>query len=316
MLLAAPLVAEAQQAGRGPQVGLLSLAPRDRVGSLFKVMTEELRRRGYTEGQNIFFQERYADGDRSRLSEMAAELVRLPVDVVVANANPNIVAAKEATATIPIIMVYGVDPVGLGFVVSFARPGGNITGLTWDAGPEMIGKNVEFLAAIVPNLTRVPVLWNPTFPGTSPYWTASEGAAKKLGFSLVSVGIQAASELDRAFTVMMQQRPRAAVVFGDPIIFSQVLRIVELFARYQVPAVYPGREFVDAGGLISYGVNVPDMWRRAAAYVDKILKGAKPGDLPIEQPTKFELVINLKTAKALGLTIPQSLLLRADEVIQ
>ena len=251
-----------------------------------------------------------------RLPDVAIELVRLKVDIIVTGVNPGIAAAKQATTTIPIVMVYGADPVGMGFIASLRRPGGNITGGSLDVAPEIYGKALDLLREVAPRVSRVAFLWNPAFPGAAPYVKAVEDAVRRSGVRFQSVEARGPNEFVSAFASMSTERATGLLVFGDPLTFSRRVHITELAARYRLPTVYPWSDFVYAGGLISYGANLSDFWRRAAVYIDRILKGAKPADLPVEQPTTFELVINLKTAKALGLTVPQALLARADEVIE
>jgi putative ABC transport system substrate-binding protein len=234
----------------------------------------------------------------------------------VTGANPVIAAVKQATATIPVVMMVSRDPVGAGFIASLARPGGNITGFANDPTPEIIGKNLELLKEAAPRVSRVAFLWNPVPPGAGTYKNAVESAARKLGVTFQSVEVRGRNDFEGAFAAMVRERANGVVVAADPVLLGPRSQIVLLAARSRLPAVYVQREFAEAGGLMSYGPNIADQFRRAAIYVDKILKGAKPGDLPVEQATKFELVINMKTAKALGLTIPPSLLQRADELIQ
>jgi putative ABC transport system substrate-binding protein len=267
------------------------------------------------EGQNISIDSRWAEGKYERLPGLATELVRLKVDVIVTYAPPAIQAAREATATIPIVMGGVVDPVATGFVASLARPGGNITGLSLMA-PELVGKQLEILKEMVPKVTRVAVLGNPANGGTAPQLRHAQGAARTLKLQLQPLEARGPNEIDSAFSAMTREGAGAVVVLVDSMFVDQRTRIADLAARRHLPSVYGLIDFAEAGGLMFYGANDADRFRRAASLVDKILRGAKPADLPIEQPTKFELVINLKTAKALGLTIPQSLLQRAGEVIQ
>jgi putative ABC transport system substrate-binding protein len=317
VLLAAPLAAEAQPAGKVYRIGHLQIEVRQRVAYLVKAFEEGLRELGYVEGRNVVSEYRFADRQRERLSDLAAELVRLKVDVIVTGSNPGTMAAKQATTTIPIVMVVGQDPVGAGLIASVRRPGGNVTGLSSSVGPEINGKRVELLKEVVPRMSRVAGLWNPDLPGNVAPWEAAEEAARRLGVTLLSVEVRGLREIERAFARIKRERAQALFVIGDALALSPVRgEIPALAAKNRLPAIYGVREPVEAGGLMSYGVSLRDQYRRAAAYVDKILKGAKPADLPVEQPTKFELVINLKTAKALGLTIPQSLLIRAAELIQ
>jgi len=317
VLLTAPLAAEAQQAAKIARIGYLSpnLAAAPHLREAF---LQGLRDLGYVEGRNIVIEYRDAEGKPERLPALAAELVALKVDVIVA---PNTVAAlpaKQATRTIPIVFTVSVDPVSDQLVTSLARPGGNVTGLTALA-PDLVGKRLELLKQVVPRVNRVAVLWQPGAFGEhteKDMLNRAEVAARALGVRLQFLEARGPAEFDRAFSEMAKARAGALTVGGTAMFIGERGRLVDLAAENRLPAVYPWKEFVDAGGLMSYGPSLADLYRRAANYVDKILKGAKPGDLPIEQPTKFELVINAKTAKTLGLTIPHSLLLRADEVIQ
>jgi len=292
------------------------VSPADRASHFIKALEESLSGLGYVKGSNVLYEHRFADGRTERLSALAKELIALNVDVIIAGNNASIAAAKQATSMIPIIMTYGIDPIGVGFIAGLARPGGNITGLTADVTADTWGKRLELVKEIVPRASRVAVLWNPDFPGMPSAWKATEDAARTLGVRLQSVEVRRLDDFDPGFTAIIQQRPVALLVIADPLTYTRRREIAATAARNRIPAIYGFREATDEGGLMSYGVNIPALYRRAAVYVDKILKGAKPSDLPVEQPTKFELVINLKTAKAIGLTIPPSLLLRADEVIQ
>ena len=259
---------------------------------------------------------RFAGGRQEQLPALAAELVRLNVDVIVAGSNPVIAALKQRTSTIPIVMPVSRDPVGAGFVTSLARPGGNITGLSNDPGPEIHTKSLEIVKEAVPAAARVAYLWNPVPPGAETYRKVIESAAMRLGVTLRSFEVRERGEFERAFNAMAGARTDVLVVAQDPLLFSARTEVILHAARRRLPAVYGNREFADGGGLMSYGPNIAHQWRRAASFVDKILRGAKPGDLPVEHPTKFELLLNLKTAKGLGITIPPSLLQRADEVIE
>jgi putative tryptophan/tyrosine transport system substrate-binding protein len=316
-LLAAPLAAEGQQVGKIPRIGFLSPSSPSDSRNRFRLgaLQQGLRELGYVEGQNISIDSRWAEGKYERLPGLATELVRLKVDVIVTYAPPAIQAAREATATIPIVMGGVVDPVATGFVASLARPGGNITGLSLMA-PELVGKQLEILKEMVPKVTRVAVLGNPANGGTAPQLRHAQGAARTLKLQLQPLEARGPNEIDSAFSAMTREGAGAVVVLVDSMFVDQRTRIADLAARRHLPSVYGLIDFAEAGGLMFYGANDADRFRRAASLVDKILRGAKPADLPIEQPTKFELVINLKTAKALGLTIPQSLLQRAGEVIQ
>jgi putative ABC transport system substrate-binding protein len=314
--LAAPLASEAQQAGKVYRIGLLlTTAPGENAHTV-KALEQGLRELGYVEGRNLVLERRFAEGQQERLPTLAGDLVRLNVDIIVTGSNPVIAAVKQATTTIPVVMAVSRDPVGARFITSLARPGGNITGLANDAAPEIIGKNLELLKEAVPRVSRVAFLWNPVPPGAGTFRNVVDTAARSLNVTVQSVQIRGRNELDDAFAAMVRERANGIVVAQDPITLGSRNQVVLLAAKSGIPAVYALREFVEAGGLMSYGPNIADQFRRAAVHVDKILKGAKPGDLPVEQATRFELLINLKTAKALGLTIPQSLLARADQVIE
>ena len=316
-LLAAPLAAEAQQAAKVARMGILTInlaaAPH-----LTEAFLQGLRDLGYVEGRNVAIEYRDAGGKVDRLPALAAELVALKVDVIVSANTLGTLAAKQATKTIPIVFIGAADPVQSGLVTSLARPGGNATGLS-ALNPELVGKCLELLTQAVPGVSRVAVLWQPGAVGERTEKDTLKGAevaARALGVRLQFVEARGPTEFDRAFSDMTRARADALTVLGSAMFNNERRRLVDLAAKNRLPAVYSGRASVDAGGLMSYGPSVADLLRRAATYVDKILKGAKPGDLPVEQPTKFELVINLKTAKALGLTIPPSLLQRADQVIE
>ncbi len=316
--LGAPFVANAQQAAKIPRIGWLGgVAPTtlefERLSGAFR---EGLRERGYIEGQNLVIERRWTGGQIERSSSLAAELVSLKVDLILAVGNARTRAAKEATSTIPIVMVYVIDPVKEGFVASLAQPGGNVTGVTMVAGLEIVGKHLELLKEAVPKVSRVAVLSNPVSSLNPSLLQEIQAAARALGVTVQFYEFRDLNELDGAFAAMTKARAGGLLVVPHPFIYVHARRITDLAAKSRLPTVYPFRESVEAGGLMAYAANAPDMFHRAATYVDKILKGGKPADLPVEQPTKFELVINLKTAKALGLKIPQSLLVRADEVIQ
>jgi putative tryptophan/tyrosine transport system substrate-binding protein len=314
-LFAAPLDAEAQAMGTVPRIGTLSGGAAEANSEARRAFREALRDLGWIEDQNILIENRYADGHYDRLPAMAAELVRLKAQVIVATSTPDIRAAKQATSTIPIVMVIGVDPVGLGFISSVRRPGGNISGTAWDPDPAIAEKYIEFLKETLPGLRSVGQLTDRAQPNTI-YRNAFAQAALKLGVTVQHAEIGAPDEIERAFALITEAGARAVWVHGSSLFFKQRRQIVEVAAKHRLADIYIAKDWVQAGGLMSYGVSLSDLWRRAAGYVDKILKGAKPVDLPVEQPTKFELVINLKTAKALGLTIPPSLLLRADQVLE
>jgi putative ABC transport system substrate-binding protein len=311
-LVIAPSVAEAQPAPKVYRIGFLGLGTAESAGPQSRVFNEELRDLGYVEGPNLVFERRYADGRLERLPDLAAELVRLRVDVIVAATNPVIAAAKRATATIPIVMTNARDPVGAGFIASLARPGGNITGVTIDASAEIYGKNLGLLMEIVPRLSRVGVLRQVESRG----FAELESAARKLNVALEVVDIRSPDDFERAFVAMTGKRVGAVILLGGAVTYLRRQQIADLALKYRLPAIHSLKEYAQAGLLMTNGPSLLDLFRRAARYVAKILGGAKPADLPVEQPTKFELVFNLKTAKALGLTIPQSVLLRADEVIR
>jgi putative ABC transport system substrate-binding protein len=312
-LVAVPLVANAQQAAKIARIGYLSSSLADGLHTT-EAFRQGLRDLGYVEGRNIVIDYRDAEGKLERLPALAAELVALKVDIILGAGSLLAVAAKQATKTIPIVFAVSPDPVTDGLVTSLSRPGGNVTGLS-SLAPELVGKRLELLTQAIPGISRVAVLWQPGGGGDRTL-QAAEAAAQALVVHLQFVEARGPADFDRAFLDMTNARAGALTVFGGAMFLNERRRLVGLVAKNRLPAVYVLREFVDAGGLMSYGPNIADNYRRAATYVDKILKGAKPGDLPVEQPTKFELVINLKTAKSLGITIPQSVLGRADEVIQ
>jgi len=306
--------AEAQQPGRTARIGVLLFNTPESHPDLL-AFRESLRQRGYVEGQNIVLEYRSAESNE-RLPALAAELVkRRPDAIVVPSYTPAMRAAKEATRTIPIVVITAGDPVGSGLVASLAQPGGNVTGLTV-MSPELAGKRLELLKEILPRLVRVAVLWNPANPPKVVEWKETQVAATRLGLKLQSLEVRRPSDFDGAFAIAQKERAEALIMLADPLITSNRKRIVDFASRSRLPSTYTFRDSIDAGGLVAYGPSRTDLFRRAAAYVDKVLKGAKPADLPVEQPTKFDLVINLKTAKALGLNIPASLLLRADHVIE
>ena len=314
LLLAAPLAGEAQLAGKVYNIGYLGL------GSSFEgpnrtAFDRGLHEHGWIEGQNFVLTTRFAQFKSERLREMVAELVQRKVDVIVVQSAEGALAVKHGTSTIPIVAVSPADAVAIGLVASLARPGANVTGLSY-LGTELIAKQMDLLKEAVPNLSRVAALSNPVNPTHPPRLRAAEIAAQALRMNLELIEARTPSDLNNAFAAMMRARVRGVLVLSDPMFGAEARRLAQLAAASGLPAIYGFRESVNAGGLISYGPHFPDLFHRAAAYVDKILKGAKPADLPIEQPTKFELVINLKTARALGLTIPPSLLLRADQIIE
>ncbi len=313
VMLAAPLTAEAQQVGKVFRIGVLSQSAAGE--SAAEALREGLRERGYVEGRNIAIEWRGAGARAVRFSDFAAELVRLKVDIIVAANTPQVAAAQRATKTVPIVMVHPSDPVGLGFVSSLARPGGNVTGLSGLAS-ELQGKLMQLLKETIPNVSRVAVLWDPTESGRRAQVREFEAAALTVGVRPQLLEVRRSSEVDSAFAAMTRERADAVLVGANATIFAERARIAEHAVQRGLPTICLQSWYVEAGCLMSYGAHFPDLYRRAAYYVDKILKGAKPAELPVEQPTKFELVINLKTARALGLPIPQSLLLRADQIIE
>jgi ABC-type uncharacterized transport system substrate-binding protein len=304
------------QEPRVPKVGLL--IPNTPAGSARFVdgFRQGLRALGHVEGKTYVLEARYGEGRSERLSGLAREIVSLKPEVIVVSADTAIAAVKRETRTIPIVMAFSIDPVGSGFVASLARPGGNITGLT-SISPDLSGKRLELLREVVPRLSRVAILWNPDVRGAVLEYKEAEAAARSLHLEIQSIEVFSVEDLDRAFSAASSQRAQALLLPpGNPAAVAKRAEIAGLAQKNRLPALYPTREYVDVGGLMSYGPSTVDMFRRTATYVDKILKGARAPDLPVEQPMKFELVINLKTAKMLGLPMPQSLLLRADQVIE
>ena len=315
-MLAAPLLSFAQrQPAKVPRIGFLDATPSDLARYRVAGLRDGLRELGYVEGKNIVIEYRWAEGKYERLPGMAAELVQLKVDVIVAASTNAIQAAQQATATIPIVMCATGDPVGSGFVASLSRPGGNITGLS-NLAVDLSSKYLELLRVAVPKLSRVAVLMNPGHPLHPVFLKNIQATAQTIGVKVSPLQVGTASQFDVAFAAMKQERAGALIVLPDAFFLTQARRIAELVAQQRLPTMFWTREPVEAGGLMSYGQNVAEHYYRAATYVDKILKGAKPADMPVEQPTKIELVINLKTAKAIGLTISQDLLFRADKVIE
>jgi ABC-type uncharacterized transport system substrate-binding protein len=308
-----PMAAEAQEARKVYKIGVLEPFSASENAANLDAFRQGLRELGYVEGQNLVIEYRSADGRNERFAELAATLVRAKVDVIVTRGTPAVLAAKVATATIPIIMAASGDPLGTGVVASLARPGGNVTGFSAFVR-ELQAKRVELLKEMIPRVARIGVLLNSSSQLAPGVWKEIEAAAQSQGVQAERLDVRRSEDLEYALDTAVRLRVDALVVAQD--IIPNRRRIPDFVAKHRLPAMYISRTLVDAGGLISYGVNQPELYRRAATYVDKILKGAKPTDLPVEQPTKFELVINLKTAKALGLTIPQTLLLRADQVIE
>jgi putative ABC transport system substrate-binding protein len=304
----------AQPANKLYRIGYLTAGPKSSSDS-FAVFADALRELGWSEGKTFVLEPRFADNRLDRLPELAAELVRLRVDVIVTSGTLAPLAAKRATSTIPIVMLSAGDPVGSGVVSNLARPGGNITGSSLNS-PELAGKRLQLLKEMVPGIATVAVLWNDANPYPALVFTETEAAGRTLGMRILSLPVHDATGVSTALDAALRGSAGGLIAVEDPFTGSQRIQIIDFAARHRLPTMSGLREFADLGGLVSYGTNIADLSRRGARFVDKILKGAKPGDLPIEQPTKFELVINLKTAKALGLTIPEALLLRADEVIK
>ena len=314
--LAATVTAGAQHAARVPRIGVLFASTPAATSHLLDGLRQGLREHGYVEGQHIILERRYGQAGVERMSDVAAELVRLKVDVLVAATDPATAALRQQTQTIPVVMANSTDPVGTGFVASLARPGGNVTGLS-ALSPVLSGKRLGMLREVLPGLARVAIIWNPDVRGAVFDYKETEAAARSMRLQLQSVEVSRGEDLDRAFSAVTNQRAQGLIVqTPNPVLFANRSQIASFAQRTRLPSIYGQKEFADAGGLITYGPSTVDLWRRAATYVDKILKGAKPGELPVEQPTTFELVINLKTAKTLGLSIPQSLVQQADHVIQ
>jgi putative ABC transport system substrate-binding protein len=314
VLMSVPF-AEAQQRAKVPRVGLLVSGSPSTFGTRIEAFRQGLRELGYMEGQNIIIEYRYAEERFDRLPGLASELIRLPVGIVVAAGNQAITAAKQASTTQPIVMATSGDPIRQRFVESLARPDGNVTGLSLQS-PDLSRKRLELLMEVLPKLSLVAVLLKSGNPLHEFVWKETQDAARALKVNLQSVEVRDGEELDGAFSTMRRGRAGALIVPLEPMFTNQRARIVDLAQKNRLPAMFAERQYAEAGGLISYGANGAELYRRAAVYVDKILKGAKPGDLPVEQPTKFELVINLKTAKPIGLVIPPNVLARADKVIR
>ena len=315
-LLAAPLAADAQQPKKIPRIGYLgNTQATPEARRLWEAFRQGLRERGWIDGQNLLIEYRWAEGKFDRLPELATDLVRLKPDLIVAVASQYVEPLKKATSTIPIVFILHADPVGTGHVASLARPGGNITGQAI-LQTETSVKSLELLKEAVPGLRQVAVLWNPDTPSHGPGLKAVELAAPTLGIQLQALSARNVSELESVFSAIVRERPAALLVLASPLFFAEKQRLAEFTLKHRLPAAFGTREHVEAGGLLSYGVDYAGAFRSVSSYIDKILKGAKPADLPVQQATKIELVVNLKTAKAFGLTLPQSLLIRADEVIQ
>ena len=315
-LLGAALTAHAQPVAKIYRLGYLSAGAATGNPRLVEVFRQRLRELGWVEGQNIAIDYRWAEGRFDRLPDLAAELVGLKVDVIAASPTPAALAAKKVTGTIPIVGMGLTDPVGLGLIASLARPGGNVTGVSYFAGSDIFGKDLELLKEAVPKVRRVAVLSNPDSPARPVTISNIKGAARALGLELQLLEARGPGEFEGAFATLARERVGALLVVTDPAFSAHRARLADLAAKNRLPSIFTQREDAEAGALMSYGPRLSDIWRRAAIYVDKILKGAKPADLPVEQPTKFELVVNLKTAKALGLTLPPSIFARADEVIE
>jgi putative tryptophan/tyrosine transport system substrate-binding protein len=315
-LLADVCAVDAQEPKKVPRIGLLTARARADGGFYIDAFVKGLGELGWVDGKNVVIEYRWAEGKPERLTAFAAELVQLKVDVIFAAATIPVLAARDATKTIPIVVASAGDPVEIGLVESLSRPGRNITGLSYGVGSEVFGKQLELLRETVPTMRRVAVLSNPANPSYAPAIRDVKTAARLMGVQLQLLAVRGPLEFEGAFAAMARERADALLVVSDAILASQRTRLNELVVRSRLPAIYGLREHTEAGGLMSYSADIRDNFRRAAAYVDKILKGAKPADLPIEQPTKFELLINLSTAKALRLTIPPSILLRADQVIE
>lgn len=314
LLLAAQRPAEAQPPREVLRLGFISSSTTDIASPLLAALRQGLRDLGYEERKNLSIEYRFAES-RAQLPALAADLVKLRVAVIVAGGSEGILAAQKATSTIPIVMTNSGDPVRDGFVASLRKPGGNITGLT-QISPQLAGKRVQILADLVPRLARVAILWHPYHPNTPFTFEETRAAAEQLGLRAVSLEVRDPQQFEEAFRVAAKEAAEAMIVLRDPFTVRHRVLIAESVARLRVPAMYETTDYLQAGGLIYYGPSFAELYRRSATYVDKILKGAKPADLPVEQPTAFELVINLKTAKALGLAIPPQLLLRADRVIE
>jgi putative tryptophan/tyrosine transport system substrate-binding protein len=312
--LAWPLAASAQQAAKTYRIGVLS-AGGPSLTTNWSMFNSGLKEFGWIEGKNIIFEHRYAENQLDRLPELTAELVRLNVDVILALGTLAPLAAMRATKTIPVVMANAGDPLGSGLVASLARPGGNVTGMSLMA-PDLGGKRLELLKELISQLSLVAVLWNADNPYSALVFEETQTASQTLGIQIASLEVRTPDDFVKAFEAVRRQRPHALIAIEDPLTVSHRSLIADSAAKHQLPAVYGLREFATAGGLMSYGANLADLYRRAAVYVDKIFKGSQPADLPVQQPTKFDFVINLKTAKALGIEFPHTLLARADEVIE
>ena len=313
-LLVAPLAAQAQQAGKVYRIGYLLEGPPGQTSPQGRALEETLRELGYVEGRNLVVERRFAAFQYDRLPDLAAELVRLKPDVILTGGNPSIAAVKQATATVPVVMAWAIDPVGAGLVTSLARPGGNITGSSLSTGPEFMAKQLEILNEVVPKVSRVAILRQTGRAGAET--GALESAARKRGLTILFADVRTPSDIEGAFAAMTRSRAGALLVLGGGMTYMSRQQIADLAVQHRLPGIHLFRAYAEAGLLLTYGPDPAAQYRGVATYIDKILKGARPADLPIQEPTQFELVINLKTAKALGLTIPPSLLQRADQVIE
>lgn len=316
LALALASASEAQVSGRPARIGYLLTAAAEEQTSLEQAFVDAMRRLGYVQGKNLVLERRFAAGRAERLPELARELVQLKPDVIVTGANPVVSAVKAATTTIPIVMASSLDPVAAGFVASLRRPGGNITGLTNDPSHELQDKVVELLKQAMPSAARLGLLWNPVSAAAQEYRLAAEAAAAKLGFVVVVAEARRRDEFERAVAALARERIDALYVLSDPVLFTGRGELMPVALKHRLPVVGRRREWVDAGAFLAYGPSLVEQFGRAASYVDKILKGAKPAEMPVEQPTRFELAINLKTAQSLGLALPQTLRLRADYVVE
>jgi putative ABC transport system substrate-binding protein len=315
MLLALSLPAAAQQTGKVPRIGFLGNSTAALEANLIAPFREGLHDLGYVEGKNIVIEWRWAEGKYERFPSLIAELIATKVDLIVTAGTPATIALKKATTTLPLVMIAVGDPVGSGLIASLAHPGGNLTGLT-SISPELDGKRLELLREVVPKISHVAVLWNPTSPLQVAAERETQAAAQAMKIKVLSLGVQAEEQFDNAFATILRERPGALLVLADRLFLHHRARIMDFATKHHLPGVHAYVELVEAGGLMSYGPSYAGMHRRAAYFVDRILKGTKPADLPVEAPAKFELVVNLKAAKQIGLTVPQSVLYRADKVIR
>lgn len=312
--LVAPTAVDAQPRGKVFRVGYIQTATAEEQAHLTRAFEEGMRELGYVEGSNVVYVRRFADGDPKRLPDLAADLVRQNPDVIVTGSNPVIAAAMKATATIPIVMTTSRDPVGSKFITSLNRPGGNVTGLTADAASGVAGKMLQYLTEMVPKAKKIALVWNPGSQGADRYRSEIEDAARRLGVSVQVVEARGRDDLAPVFATVARERTDAVVVHPDPVFFTARTQVVELVTKHRLPAMFHARELVELGGLISYGSSLTDQFRRVGVYVDRILKGDKPGELAVRQPERYELLINGATAQALGLAIPQSLRIQAEVV--